>query len=163
MTQLEEKTYRLLEERGIVYQVSQHPAVFTIQEMEELGITAQGMVCKNLFLRDDKGRRHFLVVVRQDKQADLKKLAALLGSSRLGFASEERLMKYLGLTKGSVTPLGIWQDESRQVEVVLDEDLQEEELLGVHPCVNTATLWLRFADLFSLLREHGNPMRLVKI
>lgn len=93
--------YAYLDGMGISYEVEEHAPVFTIDEMRELGI--KGSVCKNLFLRDAKGRQHFLVVLPGDRQADLGALAAALGSSKLSFASEERLMKHLGLTKGSVT------------------------------------------------------------
>ena len=91
-----EKVFARLEELGVSYEVTEHPAVFTIGEMDALGLTAKGEVCKNLFLRDAKGRRHFLVVVPGEARADLRALAAQLESSKLSFASAERLEKYLG-------------------------------------------------------------------
>ena len=86
-----EKVFARLEELGVSYEVTEHPAVFTIGEMDALGLTAKGEVCKNLFLRDAKGRRHFLVVVPGEARADLRALAAQLESSKLSFASAERL------------------------------------------------------------------------
>ena len=152
--------YAYLDGMGISYEVEEHAPVFTIDEMRELGI--KGSVCKNLFLRDAKGRQHFLVVLPGDRQADLGALAAL-GSSKLSFASEERLMKHLGLTKGSVTPLAVIQDPDHTVQVLLDESLTGMDRLGVHPLVNTATLWISGADLLRFVRSCGNPVKIVSI
>lgn len=151
--------YAYLDGMGISYEVEEHAPVFTIDEMRELGI--KGSVCKNLFLRDAKGRQHFLVVLPGDRQADLGALAAALGSSKLSFASEERLMKHLGLTKGSVTPLAVIQDPDHTVQVLLDESLTGMDRLGVHPLVNTATLWISGADLLRFVRSCGNPVKIV--
>ena len=153
--------YAYLDGMGISYEVEEHAPVFTIDEMRELGI--KGSVCKNLFLRDAKGRQHFLVVLPGDRQADLGALAAALGSSKLSFASEERLMKHLGLTKGSVTPLAVIQDPDHPVQVLLDESLTGMDRLGVHPLVNTATLWISGADLLRFVRSCGNPVKIVSI
>ena len=153
--------YAYLDGMGISYEVEEHAPVFTIDEMRELGI--KGSVCKNLFLRDAKGRQHFLVVLPGDRQADLGALAAALGSSKLSFASEERLMKHLGLTKGSVTPLAVIQDPDHTVQVLLDESLTGMDRLGVHPLVNTATLWISGADLLRFVRSCGNPVKIESI
>ena len=153
--------YAYLDGMGISYEVEEHAPVFTIDEMRELVI--KGSVCKNLFLRDAKGRQHFLVVLPGDRQADLGALAAALGSSKLSFASEERLMKHLGLTKGSVTPLAVIQDPDHTVQVLLDESLTGMDRLGVHPLVNTATLWISGADLLRFVRSCGNPVKIVSI
>ena len=153
--------YAYLDGMGISYEVEEHAPVFTIDEMRELGI--KGSVCKNLFLRDAEGRQHFLVVLPGDRQADLGALAAALGSSKLSFASEERLMKHLGLTKGSVTPLAVIQDPDHTVQVLLDESLTGMDRLGVHPLVNTATLWISGADLLRFVRSCGNPVKIVSI
>ena len=153
--------YAYLDGMGISYEVEEHAPVFTIDEMREMGI--KGSVCKNLFLRDAKGRQHFLVVLPGDRQADLGALAAALGSSKLSFASEERLMKHLGLTKGSVTPLAVIQDPDHTVQVLLDESLTGMDRLGVHPLVNTATLWISGADLLRFVRSCGNPVKIVSI
>ena len=153
--------YAYLDGMGISYEVEEHAPVFTIDEMRELGI--KGSVCKNLFLRDAKGRQHFLVVLPGDRQADLGALAAALGSSKLSFASEERLMKHQGLTKGSVTPLAVIQDPDHTVQVLLDESLTGMDRLGVHPLVNTATLWISGADLLRFVRSCGNPVKIVSI
>ena len=109
-----------LDGKKIAYEWAEHEAVYTIEDMVKLGLEDMQDVAKNLVLRDAKGKRHFLVVVREDKKVDLKRLGELIGCSRLSFASEERLEKYLGLKKGSVTPLGVLNDEDRAVEVFFD-------------------------------------------
>jgi len=150
-----------LQRLDIPYRLFEHPAVFTIEEMDQLGLQAQGTIVKNLFLRNANGKQHYLVVLREDKRADLKQLREQLGCTPLSFASEERLQTYLGLSKGAVTPLGIVNDSSRTVCVAIDRDLAEEESLGVHPGDNRATVFLSFADLQRLIQSHGNQIRFV--
>nr|WP_317412499.1 prolyl-tRNA synthetase associated domain-containing protein [uncultured Solibaculum sp.] len=152
-----------LDQKGIAYDMMEHPPVYTIADMEELHITDQGNVCKNLFLRDAKGKRHFLVTLCKDKRADLKQIQQQLGCTKLSFASEERLQKYLGLVKGSVTPLGILNDQDCCVEMVFDRDLQGENRLGIHPNENTATLWISFENLLDLVKQHGNPIHMLDL
>ena len=96
-----------LTEMGIKFEVMEHGPVYTIDEMKLIEGMKIEDVCKNLFLRDDRGKRHFLVVLDEAKSADLKAIRAQIGSSRLSFASEDRLMAHLGLIKGAVTPLGV--------------------------------------------------------
>ncbi|MCC9296281.1 prolyl-tRNA synthetase associated domain-containing protein [Clostridium sp. WLY-B-L2] len=159
----QEKVFEKLNELNIKYEVTNHPAVFTIEEMDDLGITDKGDVCKNLFLRDEKGKRHFLVVLDKDKKADLKSLQKQLGSTRLSFASAERLDKYLKLKKGEVTPLGVINDINASVEVVFDKILIGKDKLGVHPNDNTATVWISFEDLKKLIEQNQNNIKYVTI
>lgn len=159
-----EKIYELLERAGIHYERIEHPAVYTIDEMDALEVFKDiPWVAKNLFLRDEKGRRHFLMVVDKDRKVDLKAIRAKLGTSNLSFASEERLMKHLQLTKGSVTPLGIFNDEERKVEVVFDRSLEGRECIGVHPNDNTATILLSYADLYHVIQTHGNQIYVIDL
>ncbi len=150
-----------LDEKGIQYEWVEHKAVFTIAEMEELGLESMDEIAKNLFLRDQKGKRHFLVVIKGEKQANLKELGELLGVGKLSFASEERLEKYMGLKKGSVSPLGILNDTDCAVEVFFDSDFVNMEKIGVHPNENTASVYLSAKDLLEIIREHGNKLEIV--
>lgn len=158
-----EKIYQLLEEKQIQFDRLEHGAVYTMEEMDAAGITAKGTVCKNLFLRDSKGKRHFLVTAPENKRVDLKQLAEKIGSTRLSFGSAERLAKYLGVQQGSVSPLGILNDESQSVVFVADEDLKNDPAVGVHPNDNTATIWLKFSDLQKLIQDHGNSIVFVHL
>jgi Ala-tRNA(Pro) deacylase len=153
-----------LKRLGVQYELIEHPAVYTIDEMDALEVFQDNpWVVKNLFLRDEKGRRHFLVVIDKEKKADLKYIRSKLGTSNLSFASEERLMKYLMLTKGSVTPLGIINDEEKAVEVVFDSDLVGRASIGVHPNDNTATVMLSYTDLHMVIQTHGNRLHVIEL
>ncbi len=152
-----------LQKLGISYELVDHPAVFTIDEMDTLALPHSEAVAKNLFLRDAKGKRHFLVVIDKDKSADLKQLRQEIGCTALSFASEERLNRYLGLTKGEVTPFGALNDTARAVEVFFDRDLTQRPLIGVHPNDNTATVFLSLDDLCRMLAAHGSPVGFVAI
>ena len=159
----QEKVFKVLNDLNIEYQLINHPAAFTVEDMDKLDMNQYGDVCKNLFLRDDKGKRHFLVVMNKDKKADLASIQAQLGCNRLGFASEARLFKYLQLHKGEVTPLGIINDSDAVVEVVLDHDLIGKNKLGVHPNDNTATVWISFDALQKVIEQNGNTIHFVII
>ncbi len=150
-----------LDEKGFAYEWVEHKAVYTIDEMEALGLEDMEDIAKNLFLRDQKGKRHFLIVIRANKQANLKELGEKLGIGRLSFASEERLEKYMKLKKGSVTPLGVLNDETCAVEVFFDEDFLKMKKIGVHPNENTASVYLATEDLLQIIRQHGNPLEIV--
>jgi len=159
----QEKVLKILHDLHIEYQLINHPAAFTVEDMDKMDMNRYGDGCKNLFLRDAKGRRHFLVVLHKDKSADLKSIQEQLGCTRLGFASEERLFKYLRLHKGEVTPLGIINDPDAFVEVVLDNDLIGKNKLGVHPNDNTATIWISFDALKKIIEQNGNIIHFVNI
>lgn len=152
-----------LKEQGAAYELVEHEAVYTMEDIDALGLAPGGVECKNLFLRDQKGKRHFLVTVRGDKRVDLKKLQTALGCTRLSFASPERLARHLQLQPGSVTPLGILNDQARAVEVAFDRDLPDDGRVGVHPNDNTATVWVKLCDLIALIQAHGNTVTRVEI
>ena len=156
-----QQIFDLLNTKGIPFEKLEHAAVYTMEEMDEIGVTGRGTVCKNLFVRDGKGKRHFLICVPEQTRVDLKTLARQLESSKFSFASAERLEKYLRVEQGCVSPLGVLNDESKSVTVVFDRALENDPAVGVHPNDNTATVWLRFADLKRVIEEHGNPVALV--
>lgn len=154
--------YKFLTENGITYQRFDHPAVYTCEEADRLCPKMPGTGTKNLFLRDNKGKHHFLIVVGKDKNVDLKKLKEILGVSKLGFASEERLRKYLGLTPGAVTLLGVMNDPDGAVEVVIDERVWNKPL-QCHPLVNTATLVIEFEGIKNFLEKTNHQPKIVDI
>ena len=158
-----EKVLEKLDELKIDYKIVSHPPVYTIDALDELDFSQYGHIVKNLFLKNSNGKKHYLVVLKGDKKADLKSIKAQINSTSLSFASEERLEKYLGLSKGSVTPLGIINDEEHLVNIVLDEDLKNEEIIGVHPNVNTSTVFLSIDDLIKFINNYGNKIFYVKI
>lgn len=152
-----------LEQHGIRYQRFDHPAVFTCEESAEKCPPMPGLHTKNLFLRDKKGKRHFLVVVGHGKQARLKELADLLDVQSISFGSPERLREHLGVEPGSVTLLGLVNDPEHRVEVILDEDVWQAEMIGCHPLVNTATLVIPHAGVEKFLAATGHTHRVLKV
>lgn len=161
---MKEKVLEKLQELNIAYKEIEHTPVYTIEDMDNLGDVFEGAkICKNLFVRDQKGKNHFLVVLPEEKRAPLADIAAKIGSTKLSFASEERLMKYLKLTPGAVTPLAVINDESNDVVVVLDEELKKSTMLGVHPCVNTATILLTPDNLEKYITMSNNKIKYINI
>ncbi len=158
-----EMVLQKLAEIGVPFECFDHEAVYTIEGMLKLGLEGRDDICKNLFLRDSKGKNHFLVVVLGEKKADLASLSEKLGTSKLSFASDERLMKYLGLTKGAVTPFGVLNDGEKEVTVVLDKELVGMKRMGFHPNVNTATVFLSYDALMKVLENWGGKVAIIEI
>lgn len=152
-----------LESEGISYQLVEHPAAYTMEDIQRFGFDTEGQVCKNLFLRDsNKGKHHYLVSVAGGSRADLVKIGALVGK-RLSFASEGRLARLLNLEKGAVTPLGVYFNQDHSVRLLLDARLASQRRVGVHPGDNRATVFLRFEDLVKLLQSTGNPVEIINL
>jgi Ala-tRNA(Pro) deacylase len=149
-----QQTVDQLKHAGIQFELAEHPAVFTMEEMEAQHLPHTAQIAKNLFLRDDKHRSYYLLSVKGDRHIDLKQLRAILSSRPLSFASEEDLNHMLKLQKGSVTPLGMLNDTEHRVSFLLDDSFKGQ-LIGVHPNDNTATVYLQADDLIDLLVNHG--------
>lgn len=163
MTENEKKVYDTLNQLEIPFIKYEHLPVYTIQDIDELMLRMKGKHCKNLFVRNHVGNKHYLILVCQEKRADLKNIQAQIGSTRLSFASSERLQKYLGLIPGAVTPLGLLNDEEKEVTVLIDEDLKNYERICLHPNVNTATVSILYSDFMKFLKSRGNKVGFVKI
>jgi Ala-tRNA(Pro) deacylase len=155
----EARVIEVLEELGIGYIRHEHPPVFTVEQAEKHWTEIQGAHCKNLFLRNKKGNRHYLVILLSAKQADLRWLNEKLGEDRLSFGSPERLQKYLGLEPGSVSPFGLINDRQREVTVVVDQDVKQAGRVNFHPNVNTSTVGISSADFERFLAWTGHPAR----
>jgi len=154
-----QQVYEILRELDISYTKHEHPPVYTVEEAEQHWENITGAHCKNLFLRNKKGKNHYLVIAKSEKRVDLKALTSRLGEDRLSFASPERMMRYLGLEPGAVSPFGLINDRENAVVVVIDQDLKEASHVNFHPNVNTATVGITFADFEKFLTHCGNPIR----
>jgi Ala-tRNA(Pro) deacylase len=163
MTDQERAVIERLQELGIGYERHEHPAVATVEEAEAHWADIDATHCKNLFLRNQKGNRHYLVVLMHSKKADLRKVAEQVGDGKLSFASPERLMTHLGLTPGSVSPFGLIHDRDRAVRVVLDRDLRSAARLSFHPNINTVTYVVSKADFDRFLEACGNAVQHVAV
>lgn len=163
MSDLQRPVLEALDALGISYDLYRHPPVFTAEDAVEHWGAIPATPVKNLFLRNKKGDRHYLVILGLDKQADLKQLVKVVGDDRLSFGSPERLMASLGLTPGSVSPFGLINDADRHVRVIVDADLLNAERLIFHPNINTASLALSVADFERFLASRGNSVRWVTV
>jgi Ala-tRNA(Pro) deacylase len=158
MTDQEAGVLAVLERLGIPCERHEHEAVFTVEQALAAWAGIDATHCKNLFLRNKKGDRHFLVVAAHTTAIDIASMAARIGEGRLSFASSERLAAHLGLTPGAVSPFGLLNDRTKSVRVLVDGALRSAERVGFHPNVNTATVVLAFADFERFLSSCGNPV-----
>ena len=159
-----EETLQYLKDRNIPFELIEHTAVYNMEEAAQLSLPWPEDEAKNLFVRDDKKRNYYLITVKGDKRVDLKQFRNAHGTRALSFASAQDLKQKLDLEPGSVTPLGLLNDESRSVILFLDEDfLSGTGGIGAHPNDNTATVHLKTDDLIRILNEHGTEVRLAAI
>lgn len=163
VTELERKVLDVLDGLGIPYVRHEHPPVFTVEDADKYWTALRGTHCKNLFLRNKKGNRHYLVIAPTSRAVDLRGLNQTLHEDRLSFGSPERLMRCLGLEPGSVSPFGLINDAAKEVRVVVDEELRTSGFLGFHPNTNTVTLDVSFADFEKFLAWCGNDVRYLKL
>ena len=157
-----QETYDYLTECGIEYEVTEHAAVFNMEQLDAVRLPYPDCDAKNLFVRDDKKRNYYLITVKGDKRVDLKAFQQTFGTRKLSFASADDLMAIMGLIPGAVTPLGLLNDGERKAALYLDEAFLGG-LVGVHPNDNTATVWMKAEDLIRLIREHGNTVHTVAL
>lgn len=156
--------FLFLSNRGILFEISEHNAVYNMAELSQIDTPYPESDAKNLFVRDDKKRNYYLITVKGDKRIDLKEFWKTNQTRPLSFASESDLMNIMGLIAGSVTPLGILNDKELKVKVFLDKDFFEKPgIIGIHPNDNTATVWLKTEELVSIIKEHGNEIDIVSI
>lgn len=154
-----QKIYDTLNQLNIPYQEHNHPAVFTSAEAAKYYDTIPGAHVKNLFLRNRKGDKHYLAVVLDDKHVNLKQLEQRLNEKQLSFGSAERLQRFLNVTPGSVSALGLVFDTQHEVCVLLDHDCMRYDSINLHPNNNTKTLTIGWVDFKRFLDWCGNETR----
>jgi len=155
--------YKFLDDHQIEYERYDHPPVFTVEDVYRLVPPLKAAKTKSLFLRNAKGLRHFLVIVRGEKMVNLKALPDILKSSRLRFGSPDRLKKYLGVDPGSVSLFAIVNDNNKDVETIIDRDLWESDAFQFHPLVNTSTLVISRDNIQRFLDKTGHDSQLLDI
>ena len=158
-----QRVYDALDAMGIRYERFEHPPVFTGEDAAEHWAPIDATRVKNLFLRNKKGDRHYLVILDVGKHADLKRLVDVIGDDRLSFGSPERLMSQLGVTPGSVSPFGLLHDGSGALRVVVDEDLRRSERLIFHPNINTSSVTISVTDFERFLATRPNTVRWLRL
>jgi Ala-tRNA(Pro) deacylase len=155
--------FQLLHEYKISYQRVDHEPVYTCEQADRVVPPLPGATSKNLFLRDKKGRRHFLVTVLAEKNVDLKALSARLEAGTLSLASPERLRTHLRVEPGAVTILAVLNDHANNVELVVDAALWRAESMQCHPLVNTSTLSIGIDGIKKILQVSGHEPRIIDI
>ena len=159
-----QEVYDFIKSKNIWYEITEHKAVFNMDELSEIEIPYPEYNAKNLFVRNDKKINYYLITVKGNKRVDLKEFRNNNGTRPLSFASEQDLMSIMNLIAGSVTPLGLLNDRNLKVTFYLDKDfLKDKQIIGVHPNENTATLWLKVTDLIDIIKEHGNQVNIVEL
>ena len=157
-----QEIYEYLTASGIPFEVTEHEAVFTMEELAKIPMTHPEAEAKNLFVRDDKKLHYYLITVPGEKRVDLKTFQKQQGLRKLSFGSAEDLLTLLKLTPGGVTPLGLLNDTEHRVELYLDLSFQDG-LISVHPNDNTATVCLQSSDLVQLLTQQGCTVHWVEV
>ena len=155
--------YRVLKELNIQYEYYEHPPASTIEEAKKYWEDLVATHCKNLFFRNHKGNRHYLVVLEHTQNMAIHDLEKRLKQGKLSFASPHRMEKYLGLTPGSVSPFGLINDKENHTHIYLDENLKKSERISFHPNINTASIVISYADFIRYLEWSGNTYAYINL
>lgn len=143
------RVYDLLDALGILYDRVDHEPAMTMEACLEIDrILTPAVVCKNLFLCNRQQTSFYLLMIRDDKKFKTKEISHQIGSARLSFASAEFMEKYLDITPGSVSVMGLMNDIDNHVQLLVDEDILQSEYFGCHPCINTSSLRVKTSDIF---------------
>ncbi len=159
----QQELYEILKNLSIDFDYHEHPPLNTIDDAIIHWKDFKSGRCKNIFFRNHKGNRHYLVILEHLRQLDIHDLEKRLKQGKLTFASDKRLMKYLGLTPGSVSPFGLINDKENHVHLFIDEKLKESERLAFHPNINTASLVISQKDFLRFLTWTGNSFEYIKL
>ena len=159
-----EEIYNFLKSKNIWYEITEHRAVFSMEELTNIDIPYPKYDAKNLFVRDDKKKNYYLITLKGSKKIDLKKFRIKNNTRPLSFASEEDLSNIMKLKAGSVSPFGLLNDEKNRVQFYIDKNfMNDQRIIGIHPNDNTATVWLNVVDLIEIIKEHGNKVNIVEL
>lgn len=155
------ETYRYLDSKGISYEVTEHKAVYNMEEAAAINLPYPESEAKNLFIRDKSGV-FCLITVKGDKRVDLNDFRRRAGLKRFRFASADDLKEMLGLEPGSVTPLGLLNDSECKVILYFDREFIGG-IIGIHPNDNTATVWMKTSGLLRIIKDHGTEVHVIDI
>jgi Ala-tRNA(Pro) deacylase len=157
------KVLEILDGLNISYEIHEHPPVPTVEEALPYWNQIKATHCKNLFFRNHKGNRHYLVILRHDRLLNIRDLEQRLKQGKLSFASPHRMEKYLGLSGGSVSVFGLINDPENHVHLFLDEALDKADNITFHPNENTSTLVISRSSFLAFLQWSGNSYEFIKL
>ena len=158
-----EQVLQLLDELDISYDIYEHPPVPTVEEALPYWNEIDATHCKNLFFRNHKGNRHYLVILKHEQQLIIRDLEQRLKQGKISFASSQRMERYLGLGGGSVSLFGIINDSENHVHLFLDAELKSAEKISFHPNENTATVVISFESFIKFLDWSGNSYEFITL
>ena len=156
MENRKDKVLKQLEDWNIAYRLYTHPPLPTAAEAMAYWKDIEAQHCKNLFFRNHKGNRHYLVVFDWKRDLPIHRIEKMLRQGKLTFASPQRMMRYLGVEPGSVSPFGLLNDMENHVVLFIDNKLKEAEEISFHPNDNTASLVISFHDFTRFIEAMGN-------
>ena len=160
----EVRVYDLLDHLGVNYQRIDHEAAMTMEACAAIDEVLDATICKNLLLCNRQCTVFYLLLLPGDKPFKTSVLSKQIGSSRLSFAGAEYMERFLDITPGSLSILGLMNDKDMQVQLLIDEDVMKGEFIGCHPCINTSSLRLRTADLTGkIIPAMGHEPRIVNL
>ncbi len=157
------KVYEVLQQLDIPFDYYAHPPVPTVEEASKYWVDIDAAHCKNLFFRNHKGNKHYLVIFHYLQNLNIRDLEQRLKQGKLSFASPQRMMKYLGIEPGSVSPFGLIHDTESHVHLFIDENLKKAERISFHPNLNTASLVISFLDFEKYLIHMRNTYEFVEL
>jgi len=157
------KVISYLNDQNIDFELHEHPHVPTVEEALPYWKAINATHCKNLFFRNHKGNRHYLVILDHRRKLNIRDLEQKLKQGKISFASPKRMERYLGLSAGSVSAFGIINDHENHVHLFLDEALQSAEHISFHPNENNATLVISFASFLRFLESSGNSYEFIAL
>ena len=153
-----------LKEKNVLHEVTEHKAVYNMEEVSQIDIPYPEAEAKNLFVRDDKKRNYYLITVKGNKKVNLKEFRKENNTRALSFASEDELKSIMGVIPGAVTPFGLLNDKELKVKFFIDKEFAKMgHLIAVHPNDNTATVYLKAEDLIDIIKEHGNQVEVITL
>lgn len=159
----QKELYEHLTTLSIQFEYHEHPPLATIEDAKIHWQDYNSGRCKNIFLRNHKGNRHYLVILEHLRQLNIHDLEKRLKQGKLTFASDQRLKKYLGVEPGSVSPFGLINDTDHHVHLFIDEKLKESERLAFHPNINTASIVVSKTDFIKFLNQSGNSWEFIRL
>lgn len=143
----EKEVYELLDNINIEYYYIDHKPLMNMDECKKVEKILGAMICKNVFLCNRQMTNFYLLMMPGDKKFITKDISKKLGCSRLSFAKEDMLLKYLNISPGSVSILGLMNDKENNVKLIIDKEILRDDYIGVHPCINTSTLKIKTEEL----------------
>lgn len=162
-TSKREKVLQLLNDLNISFELYEHPPVPTVEDALPYWDKINATHCKNLFFRNHKGNRHYLVILKHDRKLNIRDLEQRLKQGKISFASPQRMERYLGLSGGSVSVFGLINDEEDHVHLFLDDGLKSAEKISFHPNENKATVVISFPSFIQFLEWCGNSYEFITL